>query len=69
MRKGGGKMSRLTAYLLALLLGALPFSAPGVFRGPAENGPALRALLVACDHFVSQPDTAPAAEHNVAILR
>lgn len=62
-------MSRLTAYLLALLLGALPFSAPGVFRGPAENGPALRALLVACDHFVSQPDTAPAAEHNVAILR
>ena len=34
----------------------------------AEDTPVLRALLVSCDHFVSQVDTSPAAETNVNIL-
>ena len=27
-----------------------------------------RALLIGCDHFLSQPDTWPAAENNVRML-
>ena len=41
----------------------------------AENGapadidpPKLRALLIGCDHFLTQEDTWPAAEHNIRLL-
>ena len=33
----------------------------------AEEG-RRRALLIGCDHFLSQPDTAPAAENNLRLL-
>jgi len=31
--------------------------------------PVLRALLVSCDHFVTQPDTAPSSYNNLVALR
>ena len=30
--------------------------------------PRLRALLIGCDHFISQPDTWPAADNNLRLL-
>ena len=49
----------------ALLLCAFVFS----FAVRAEEEtPGLRALLIGCDHFLSQTDTSPAAENNVNLL-
>ena len=63
-------MRRITAYFLAVLLGLLlPF--PGRVeeeRSGPENHSTLRALLIGCDHFLTQPDTYPAASHNLEIL-
>lgn len=58
-------MIRKAAWLLA----ALAFfcclrSACGETRETAQR----RALLIGCDHFVSQPDTFPAAAHNVDLI-
>lgn len=63
------KMKRGICYLLSLLFAFLlsPVSgAAGVF--PPENPPRLRALLIGCDHFLTQEDTWPAAEHNIQLL-
>ena len=35
---------------------------------PYDKSPKLRALLIGCDHFLTQEDTWPAAEHNVRLL-
>ena len=35
---------------------------------PYDEQPKLRALLIGCDHFLTQEDTWPAAEHNVRLL-
>ena len=50
----------------ALILCLLPFS----FAEEAEDAPParLRALLVGCDRFLTQPDTWPSAENNVRML-
>ena len=55
-------MKKLPAVML--LLCALAFS----FFARAEETPGLRALLIGCDHFLSQADTSPAAENNVELL-
>lgn len=49
-------LARLLA-LTAMLLCLLPH---------ASSAPVCRALLVGCDHFVTQQDTAPASANNVA---
>ena len=58
-------MRRLLAGILCVCL--LLFSWPG----PAQTRgkPVLRALLVACDVFLSQPDTSPSSTNNVIALR
>ncbi len=56
---------RLFVFLLLLAL-AIPPVTGAAGAGPAAED--LRALLVGCDRFVSQPDTSPAAENNVRIL-
>ena len=58
--------SSIVAALLAL---ALLFQAtPAPAQAPDEGG-VLRALLVACDDFVTQPDTAPSSYNNLIALR
>ncbi|MBR1585112.1 MAG: hypothetical protein IJ662_06195 [Clostridia bacterium] len=61
---------RAVRWIVALMLCALlPLIGWGE-EGPAaqEDRIALRALLVGCDHFQSQPDTWPAASRNVEML-
>ena len=47
---------------------------PGLSRAETDNESAAletgkrRALLIGCDHFLTQPDTWPAAENNVRLL-
>lgn len=60
------KLRGLLALLLAWL--CLPFAALA-HDGDApaeENGRVNRALLVGCDRFLSQPDTAPSSANNVS---
>ncbi len=57
-------MRFLAMALLAALL--FPFALLKAETPPPQ--PALRALLIGCDRFVTQPDTWPAAENNVRIL-
>lgn len=58
--------SSFVAALLALVLLFQPLSAR--VEAPEEAG-VLRALLVACDDFVTQPDTAPSSYNNLISLR
>lgn len=53
-----------TLRVILLLACMLAFS----FLARAEEPPQMRALLIGCDHFLSQADTAPAAENNIALL-
>ena len=57
---------RMLAFLLlfALLACLLPARADDT-----RPLPVLRALLVSCDHFVTQPDTAPSSYNNLVALR
>ncbi|MBE5776876.1 MAG: hypothetical protein E7326_05160 [Clostridiales bacterium] len=57
-------MKRLTALVMCLVLLMPSFAR----TEDAENPVRLRALLVGCDNFISQPSTAPAASSNVALL-
>ena len=66
MRKKSGLA--LAMALLMLLCLALPAPAERL-HSPAKPGKQrLRALLIGCDYFVSQPDTWPAAENNLQLL-
>jgi len=63
-------MRRAAAFFLAAVMCLLPlFTVYGAEISwiEAPQGER-RALLVGCDHFVTQKDTWPAAEHNVEIL-
>lgn len=50
---------------------ALVLLCPGLFPLQASEtpGPVLRALLVACDDFVTQPDTTPSSYNNLVAVR
>lgn len=56
-------MKRLLSCILASLL-FLSGTAEPAFPG-AEAAPAVRLLLIGCDYFMSQPNTAPVSENNV----
>ena len=53
--------------LLSLILTSLLFlsGGPAPETIPAETAPVTRMLLIGCDYFVSQPNTAPVSENNV----
>lgn len=53
--------------LLALLTMLLPASAASS-SWTVERPPRLRALLIGCDHFLTQEDTWPAADHNLQMM-
>ena len=56
---------------IGLIMGAVLFLLLGCLcsAGAEEGGqPVLRALLIACDQFVTQDDTTPAAQTNVALM-
>ena len=63
---------RLFAFVLACLFFVLPLCPSGLTEDEAfayETPPVrLRALLIGCDHFISQQDTWPAAESNLRLL-
>ena len=60
-----GQGKRTLALLCLLLI--LPWGAAGKQpEGPPRRG--MRALLVGCDHFITQPDTWPSADHNLQLL-
>ena len=62
-----GKTRRAAAFFCFALLLSLLCGGPS--RAEGEPRPArLRALLVGCDQFISQPDTGTAAENNVRVL-
>ena len=56
--------------LLAAWLCALPLKPAwkGFFPGPPPDRAVYRALLVGCEHFLTQEGTGTAAEHNVQIV-
>lgn len=56
-------MKRRCAVLLMACVLAFSF-----FARAEEETPKLRALLIGCDYFLSQADTAPAAENNIDLL-
>ena len=58
-------MSGIRIFLAAALVSLLCF----LGAASAEAAPARRALLIGCDHFLTQPDTWPAAEHNLALVQ
>ncbi len=61
------KKSALLAAALLLLLQCFPAQgADSDFL--SDDAPRLRALLIGCDHFLTQEDTWPAAEHNIRLL-
>lgn len=57
-------MAKKCLLALLLLIACLCFPA----RCPAEAEGKRRALLIGSDHFVTQPDTFPAAGHNLEML-
>ena len=60
-------MRRLLSVVLALLL--LPFGRLKGARAEAMPSATLRALLVSCDRFLSQPETTPAAGTNLTLIK
>ncbi len=64
---GGEGLRALSSLLLALLVFCQVL--PQNTRAQADQKPVLRALLVACDDFVTQPDTTPSSFNNVTNLR
>ncbi|MBR3109393.1 MAG: CHAT domain-containing protein [Clostridia bacterium] len=58
---------KMTVLLCCMLLLSLCWSGAAEDVETAESGQR-RALLIGCDHFLSQPDTWPAAENNVRAL-
>ena len=62
----GAIFRRFAAFLLAL---AFLSPRPGAALEALPKAPVLRALLVACDDFVSQPDTTPSSYNNLVALR
>ena len=58
---------RTTAALFCLLLLSLCWAGAAEETNAVKAGQR-RALLIGCDHFLSQPDTWPAAENNVRSL-
>ena len=58
-------MRRILIGLIILTLMPLPFFA-SAYAGKAA--PALRALIVTCDRFLSQEDTTPAAQENAQLM-
>lgn len=65
--KGVRALRFLFTLLVSLALVCPPLSKP-ILAIP-ETKPVLRALLVACDDFVTQPDTTPSSFNNVANVR
>lgn len=59
---------KLFTLLLAFLLFLLPITSAAEDEESAAKNGMLRALLIGCDHFLSQPDTWPAAENNVRLV-
>lgn len=59
--------ARWLAAVLGLCIAILPFS--GLSTQLEETGPALRALLISSDRFVSMPQTTPSSYNNVVSLR
>ena len=59
-------VKRMIALLAFLCLFGVPFTAAE--EAPPRPPVRFRALLIGCDHFVSQEDTWPAAAHNLALL-
>ncbi len=62
----GAITRRCLPFLLAFYI-LLP-SSPATSQAPA-SAPVLRALLISCDNFLTQPDTAPSSYNNVIALR
>lgn len=61
-------MKKILLFILASLLFLLAGCAAGQ-NVPAENTESrTRALLMGCDHFLTQPDTAPVSENNVKTM-
>ena len=66
----GNKRTR-AFWVLWLLFSLLPLSSLGemtMLPPPEPPSSGLRALLIGCDHFLSQEDTWPAADNNVKML-
>ena len=64
-----GGRKRLWLLLALGLALCLPLRAGGESASPApEPRNRLRALLIGCDHFLSQEDTWPAADNNLRML-
>ena len=63
-------MKKTVLWLTALFLFFCCFPAFGAEEDafPHAGQPQLRALLIGCDHFLTQEDTWPAAEHNIRLL-
>ena len=59
--------ARWLRWMLCLLLAAAPLH---TLAAPAQaTGPALRALLISCDRFVTMPETSPSSFNNLVTLR
>lgn len=61
-------MQKGLAMILALLCVLPFFSARGDDADTSLSAPKMRALLIGCDHFLTQPDTWPAADSNVHLI-
>lgn len=60
--------ARWLMLVMSLCLAAAPLHALPETPG-AQKKPALRALLISCDRFVSMPETTPSSYNNVVSLR
>ncbi len=68
---GGMKTKLWALFLLFLLVFQTPLSSLSAEELPSGSIPSsarLRALLIGCDHFLTQQDTWPAAESNLHLL-
>ena len=68
--EGGIEMKKSVLWLLTLLFVLCCSPAAYMENGfiAGEEAPKLRALLIGCDHFLTQEDPWPAAEHNIRLL-
>ncbi len=64
------EMKKSVLWIMTLLFVFCCSPALGVEYGSFDGAepPKLRALLIGCDHFLTQEDTWPAAEHNIRLL-